>query len=61
MTYPSNPDANNTQAIITAKQGGKAKITATAGDYSTEAEILVVPYITYLDIVNPNGGAVAKG
>ena len=33
LTYPSNPNDKNTQAIITAKRGGKAKITATAGAY----------------------------
>ena len=61
LTYPSNPNDKNTQAIITAKRGGKAKITATAGAYKAEADVLVVPYITTVQIQNVNGGAVAAG
>ncbi len=61
LTYPSNPNDKNTQAIITAKRGGKAKITATAGAYKAESDVLVVPYITTVQIQNVNGGAVAAG
>ena len=61
LTYPSNPNDKNTQAIITAKRGGKAKITATAGAYKAEADVFVVPYITTVQIQNVNGGAVAAG
>ena len=61
LTYPSNPNDKNTQAIITAKRGGKAKITATAGAYKAEADVFVVPYITTVQIQNVNVGAVAAG
>ena len=62
LTYPSNPNDKNTQAIITAQRGGKAKITATAGAYKAEADVFVVPYITTVQIQNVDGrGAVAAG
>lgn len=61
LTYPSNSDAKNTTAIITALKGGKATVKAKAGEYEATATIQVIPCITTVEIKNVNGGSVAQG
>ena len=61
LTYPSNSNAKNTTAIITALKGGKATVKAKAGEYEATATIQVIPCITTVEIKNVNGGSVAQG
>ena len=61
ITEPENNDDKNTTAIVTPLKGGKATVKATAGKYTDEMEILVVPYITTVEIKNVNAvGTVAQ-
>ena len=61
ITEPENNDDKNTTAIVTPLKGGKATVKANAGDYTDEMEILVVPYITTVEIKNVNAvGTVAQ-
>lgn len=46
LSYPENPDALNTILYITPEKGGKATVTATAGEYSDTFEVVVYPYIS---------------
>ncbi len=43
---PTDPDANNSQLVVTAKHAGTVVIVATAGEYSAEFTISVIPCIT---------------
>ena len=71
-SYPQDSKAatfsiaeNTGNLVVDAGNGGVVKVTATVtfegNDYSDTKEITVIPNITYVDIKNVNGGAVAAG
>lgn len=50
-SYPTNPDANNTQLILQATNPGTVKVTATAGEYTAdEYTVTVYPFVTGVTI-----------
>jgi len=73
--YPSESDAaafttaeNNSGALVVnalGKTGGTEKVTASVqyneNTYKAECTITVIPYITSVDIVNPENGVIALG
>ncbi len=62
LEAPENADTNNAAVIVKAVRPGTATVTATAGDYSAESTVSVVPYVTTVEITNKNQpGAVAVG
>lgn len=62
LKKPENADANNSTVVVTASKPGKATVVATAGTYSCEYEIKIVPYVTTVEIENvTQPGAVAIG
>lgn len=57
VSYPENPDANNTKVILQAVNPGTVKVTATAGEYTDEYTVAVYPFVTTVEIA----GKVAIG
>lgn len=60
LDAPENVGTNNAAVVVTAEKPGTATITATAGEYTDDFTINVVPYVTTVSIVNKTQpGAVA--
>lgn len=57
VSYPENPDANNTKVILQAVNPGTVKVTATAGEYTDKYTVTVYPFVTGVEIA----GKVAIG